>query len=63
MRDRLVATQQGQDKGHLAGSWNLADPHGSAGGRHYMTCLSVMTLEVYYRHLPIYQREKIKVEF
>ncbi len=63
MRDRLVATQMGPDKGHLAGSWNIADPHGGAGGRHYMTCLAVMTLEVYYRHLPIYQREKIKVEF
>ena len=44
-------------------SWNLTDPHGGPGGRLYQTCLSVMTLEVYYRHLPIYQREKLKVEY
>ncbi len=63
MRDRLTTTQHPLSRGHSAGSWDPADPHGGAGGRHYMTCLSVMTLEVYYRHLPIYQREHIKVEF
>ena len=63
MRDRLTTTQHQLAKGHSAGSWDPADPHGASGGRHYMTCLSVMTLEVYYRHLPIYQREHIKVEF
>ncbi|MDP1798948.1 MAG: terpene cyclase/mutase family protein [Planctomycetaceae bacterium] len=63
MRDRLTTTQHPLSRGHSAGSWDPADPHGSSGGRHYMTCLSVMTLEVYYRHLPIYQRENIKVEF
>lgn len=63
MRDQLVRTQHKAEDGHMAGSWDVADPHGSAGGRLYMTCLAVMTLEVYYRHLPIYQREKIKVEF
>jgi hypothetical protein len=63
LRDRLVQTQHQVKDGHLAGSWDVADPHGGAGGRLYMTCLAVMTLEVYYRHLPIYQRENIKVEF
>ncbi|GIX03917.1 MAG: hypothetical protein KatS3mg113_0923 [Planctomycetaceae bacterium] len=63
MRDRLVNTQHGASAGHLAGSWDVADHHGGPGGRLYMTCLAVMTLEVYYRHLPIYQRENIKVEF
>lgn len=63
MRDRLTTTQHPLSRGHSAGSWDPADPHGASGGRHYMTCLSVMTLEVYYRHLPIYQRENIKVEF
>ena len=62
MRDQLVRTQHQLKDGHLAGSWDLADPHGG-GGRLYMTCLSVMTLEVYYRHLPMYSRENIKVEF
>ncbi len=63
MRDRLTTTQHQLAKGHSAGSWDPADPHAGSGGRHYMTCLCVMTLEVYYRHLPIYQRENIKVEF
>ena len=62
MRDQLVRTQHPLKDGHLAGSWDLADVHGG-GGRLYMTCLSVMTLEVYYRHLPMYSRENIKVEF
>jgi hypothetical protein len=53
MRDQLVRTQMKLNSGHLNGSWNLADVHGEAGGRLYMTCLCVMTLEVYYRHLPI----------
>jgi len=63
MRDQLVRTQHPLKDGHLAGSWDVADPHGGAAGRLYMTCLSVMTLEVYYRHLPMYSRDKIKVEF
>lgn len=63
MRDRLVVTQHQRAAGHLAGSWDVADHHGGAGGRLYMTCLAVMTLEVYYRHLPLYQREQLKVEF
>jgi len=62
MRDQLVRTQHQLKDGHLAGSWDIADPHGGAGGRHYMTCLAVMTLEVYYRHLPMYDRERIQVE-
>jgi molecular chaperone DnaK len=56
MRERLVKTQK--KKGHAVGSWDLADPHGGAGGRLYMTCLATMTLEVYYRHLPIYEQLK-----
>ena len=54
MREHLVKSQV--KKGHASGSWNLADPHGGAGGRLYMTCLATMTLEVYYRHLPLYQQ-------
>ncbi|MEI8381108.1 MAG: prenyltransferase/squalene oxidase repeat-containing protein [Planctomycetota bacterium] len=63
MRDQLIRTQKTGKDGHMQGSWDLADPHGAVGGRLYMTCLSVMTLEVYYRHLPIYRREGLKVEF
>ena len=52
MREHLVSTQQSE--GHVAGSWNISDAHGGAAGRLYMTCLCTMTLEVYYRHLPLY---------
>jgi hypothetical protein len=60
MRDWLIDRQ---DKGttpnrpHLKGSWTPAgDPHGGAGGRIMITSLSVLTLEVYYRHLPLYRK-------
>jgi hypothetical protein len=54
MRDMLVATQA--KMGHETGSWFfLGDDKGAApGGRLYFTALSAMTLEVYYRHLPLY---------
>ncbi|MDA1214464.1 MAG: terpene cyclase/mutase family protein, partial [Planctomycetota bacterium] len=53
MRDHLVDTQI--RRGHGRGSWDPRDPHSSSGGRLYMTALATMTLEVYYRHLPLYQ--------
>lgn len=59
MRDLLVQTQI--KEGHAAGSWDLADPHGRMGGRLYMTTLAILTLEVYYRHLPLYQRDFIQL--
>ncbi len=38
------------------GSWDpTGDPYGGTGGRLYVTCLCLFSLEVYYRHLPIYQ--------
>jgi hypothetical protein len=38
------------------GSWDPnGDRWGATAGRLYVTCLSIYTLEVYYRHLPIYQ--------
>lgn len=54
MREQLVSTQVKDGPG--AGSWNVTDPHGGTGGRIYQTALSLLTLEVYYRHLPIYRR-------
>jgi hypothetical protein len=57
MRDFLIARQ---DKD---GSWNPAgDPHANSGGRIMTTSLSLLTLEVYYRHLPLYQRQAEKKE-
>ncbi len=54
MREQLVGTQIKEGPG--AGSWDVTDPHRNAGGRIYQTALSLLTLEVYYRHLPIYRR-------
>ena len=61
MRDLLIAQQ---DKGttpgkqHQMGSWSPKDDaHGAVGGRLMQTALSTLTLEVYYRHLPLYRRD------
>ncbi|MEM9353487.1 MAG: prenyltransferase/squalene oxidase repeat-containing protein [Planctomycetota bacterium] len=44
--------------GKERGSWDPdGDRWGNAGGRLFVTCLSIYNLEVYYRHLPIYQLE------
>jgi hypothetical protein len=51
MREVLIA-RQSQD-----GSWDgRGDAHAGAGGTVMATSLSLLTLEVYYRHLPLYQR-------
>jgi hypothetical protein len=47
-------------KGDAAGSWITDKSDGSEmGGRLYTTCLSIMTLEVYYRYMPIYKRKQL----
>ena len=56
MRDYLVNTQV--KDGHEKGSWHFDGGHGAAlGGRLYSTAMAAMTLEVYYRHLPIYRKQ------
>ncbi len=57
MRDYLVGTQD--KNGHQAGSWYLAGgDHGmNPGGRLYFTSMAALTLEVYYRHLPLYNTQ------
>jgi hypothetical protein len=61
MRDLLIKGQdQGKDskRPYQDGSWDAkTDGHGSVGGRIMITSLSLLTLEVYYRHLPLYRRE------
>jgi hypothetical protein len=43
-------------EGRERGSWDpQGDRWGEPGGRLFVTCLSTYMLEVYYRHLPIYQ--------
>lgn len=57
MRDVLTSTQE--TGGHAAGSWTPRGEHADRGGRIYMTSLAVCTLEVYYRHLPIFRQIKL----
>jgi len=54
MRKYLVDTQI--QEGPATGSWAPSGPHSSAGGQIYQTTLSLLTLEVYYRYLPIYRK-------
>jgi hypothetical protein len=58
MREALVELQERE--GHRAGSWPpiggaIGGHDTSVGGRLYVTALATCTLEVYYRHLPIYR--------
>jgi hypothetical protein len=58
LRPMLLASQVRD--GPSAGSWSPRQPTQDAwsdqGGRLYETALSVLMLEVYYRHLPLYQQ-------
>ncbi|QEL16880.1 prenyltransferase/squalene oxidase repeat-containing protein [Limnoglobus roseus] len=58
MRDLLIKMQVAESNKDLGGSW---DPDsgmiGSHCGRLGTTCLALLTLEVYYRHLPLYKRD------
>jgi len=59
MREVLPDRQIKQ--GRENGSWDTTNdkwaPH---GGRLFVTCLHLFMLEVYYRHLPIYQQDRIE---
>ncbi len=54
MRDSLVNSQSKDS--HTAGSWFFGGGHSEKGGRLYCTAMAAMTLEVYYRHMPLYQK-------
>lgn len=55
LRDLLIAGQQ--RGGRYAGSWDPDDfYYGDSGGRIYVTALAICTLEVYYRHLPLFKQ-------
>lgn len=53
VRDTLIDQQV--VTGELAGSWDPKGPWGRYGGRLYSTALATLSLEVYYRLLPLYQ--------
>jgi hypothetical protein len=52
MREYLINSQY--TEGHEEGSWYFEEEHSRPGGRLYTTALAVMTLEVYYRYMPLY---------
>jgi hypothetical protein len=55
MREHLLRTQI--KEGHATGSWDAEGADwGARGGRLYSTSLALMTLQVYYRHLPMYRK-------
>ena len=56
-RDQIVALQS--RVGHEAGSWFFLDRETAPGGRLAHTALAVLTLEVYYRLLPIYREDAV----
>ena len=62
MREFLVKSQS--KDGNAAGSWHFGNGHASGkGGRLYTTSLACMTLEVYYRYLPLYGDKAANDEF
>ncbi len=60
MREYLIKSQT--TRGHETGSWFLdGTDHGTpAGGRLYCTAMAAMTLEVYYRYMPLYRPQSIQ---
>lgn len=62
MRDFLVESQS--KKGNSAGSWYFGKDHAArVGGRLYVTSMACMTLEVYYRFLPLYSNKATEESF
>ena len=54
MRRALLESQE--KEGCAAGSWNPEpDPWGKQGGRVMTTAIGCLSLEVYYRYIPLYK--------
>lgn len=61
---RKVLPEHQVMRGRERGSWDpRGDSWGKIGGRLYQTCMSLYVLEVYYRHLPLYQQEAVRQAF
>lgn len=62
MRELLVNSQVKQ--GHMSGSWFFErNPFNRKGGRLYVTAMCCLTLEVYYRCLPVYENSSEEFRF
>jgi hypothetical protein len=59
-RIREILVEKQKRRGHAAGSWDPEGPHANGGGRIYVTSLAICTLEVYYRHLPIFHQIELE---
>lgn len=57
MQQVLLDTQE--TRGHAAGSWAPKGDFADRGGRIYMTALAACSLEVYYRHMPLYSEDAL----
>ncbi|MEX2187473.1 MAG: prenyltransferase/squalene oxidase repeat-containing protein [Pirellulales bacterium] len=57
LSDQLVVMQK--TAGHEAGSWDPITKYDYSGGRIYTTALATCTLEVYYRHTPIFRKIRL----
>jgi hypothetical protein len=55
LRDDLVKRQK--TRGDAAGSWDPKGKWADRGGRVYSTTMATLTLEVYYRYLPMLRKE------
>jgi len=53
LQNMLIETQR--TSGPAAGTWDPRDNWERSGGRIYSTCMRLLMLEAYYRHLPLYQ--------
>jgi hypothetical protein len=60
MREYLIESQA--HEGHEEGSWYFSESHSTPGGRLYTTTMAIMTLEVYYRYMPLYKEAFVERE-
>ncbi|MGI9012685.1 MAG: hypothetical protein ACR2GY_00380 [Phycisphaerales bacterium] len=57
LKEQLIANQR--TDGKARGSWDPADAWATTGGRVYQTAICALSLEVYYRYLPIYASTEV----
>ncbi len=55
LKEAILSRQE--QRGHDAGSWAPDDRWSNIGGRVYQTAICALSLEVYYRYLPLYARD------